>query len=110
MFGIFVFPAKVDDKSYPYKKDPKMVLKLSDEELLHFVKITPKMTYFCHYSSNEDKLPIEEKLKVIEKYLDRDYSDLKKVRGIEDAYQTGDGEKYIKIIIKDKDWFSRYFV
>jgi len=110
MFGIFVLPAKTDDKSYPYKKGPKKALNLSDEELVHFVKKTPKMTYFCHYKADYDGLSIEEKLKSIEKHLDRNYLPLKKVRGIENAFQTEDGEKYLKVIVNDKEWFARYFV
>ena len=110
MFGIFVLPTKTDDKSYPYKKDPKKALNLSDEELVHFVKKTPKMVYFCHYSKDYDASPVEDKLKAIEKFLDKKYLPLKKVRGIENAFQTEDGEKYLKVIVNDKEWFSRYFV
>lgn len=29
---------------------------------------------------------------------------------IENAFQTEDGEKYLKVIINDKEWFSRHFV
>lgn len=110
MYGVFIFSANPTDKEYPYKKDPKRPLKLTDEELVHFVKITPKMTYFCHYKADYDTASPEEKYEVISKYCDKDYSAFKKMRGIEDAYQTEDGEYYIKIITKEKDWFAKYFV
>lgn len=109
MFGIFVLPVKTDDKVYPYKKDPKKPLNLSDEELVHFIKTTPKMTYFCHHKADYDNSPIEEKLKYAEKYMGKNYLPLKKVRGIENAFQTEDGETYIKVIINNNDWFRRYF-
>ena len=109
MFGVFVLPAKTDDKAYPYKKDPKKALNLSDEELVHFVRITPKMTYFCHYKTDYDAASVEDKLKVIEKFLDKPYQPLKKVRGIENAYQTEDGNYYIKVIVNNREWFNRYF-
>ena len=110
MYGVFVFPANPTDKEYPYKKDPKKPLKLTDEELVHFVKITPKMAYFCHCKADYDKASPEEKVQVISRYADRDYTSFKKMRGIEDAYQTDDGEFYLKIITKEKDWFTKYFV
>lgn len=110
MFGIFVFPVKPTDKEYSFKKDPKKPLNLSDDELVHFVKKTPKMTYFCHFSGNYDDAPVEDKLKAIEKFLDRPYSPLKKVRGIENAFVTEDGEHYLKVIVREREWFMRYFV
>lgn len=108
MFGIFVLPANPSDKEYPYKKDPKKPLKFSDEELAHFVKITPKMAYFCHYKDIYDASSPEEKIKIIERFTDRDYSSLKKVRGIENAYQTEDGEYYIRIVVQEYEWFKRH--
>ena len=109
MFGVFVFKSKPEDKDYPYKKDPKQPLKLSDEELVHFVKTTPKMTYFCHHKDDIDKLSDEEKIKSTEKYWGDDkYVDLKKMRGV-DAYQTEDGKFFIKVLTKEKSWFSRFF-
>ena len=47
MIGIFIFKAKPEDKAYKYKKEPKQPLKLTDEELVHFVKTTPKMLIFA---------------------------------------------------------------
>lgn len=110
MFGIFILPSNPNDKEYPYKKDPKTPLKMTDEEFVNFIRLTPKMTYYCHYKDDYDKSPIEEKFKIVERYLDREYLSLKKLRGIEDSFQTESGEFYIKVIVKEKDWFSRYFV
>ena len=109
MFGIFIFPVKPTDTSYPHKKDPKMPLKMRDDELLHFVKRTPKMTYFMHYKHDSDNLPIEEKLSLIERFLDKKYIGLKKMRGLENCYQTEDDEYYLRVIVNDKDFFQRYF-
>ena len=36
------------------------------------------MTYFMHYKHDFDNLPIEEKLSLIERFLDRKYINLKK--------------------------------
>lgn len=109
MFGVFIFKTKPEDKDYKYKKEPKQVLKLSDEELVHFVKITPKMTYFCHFLGDKDKLSDEDKILSTKNYWDTDYSSVKKLRGCENSYQTDDGLFYIKVITKDKEWFSRHF-
>ena len=110
MFGIFIFPSNSSDKEYSCRKDPKKPLKMTDDELVHFVRITPKMTYFCHYRDDYDTSSVEEKFSVIEKYIDKQYLPLKKLRGIEDAYQTEDGEYYVKVITKNKEWFMHFFV
>lgn len=91
MIGVFIFKVKPEDKDYKYKKEPKQPLKLTDEELVHFVKTTPKMTYFCYYRANRDKLSDEEKILSTKEYWDNDYSSFKKMRGCENSYQT-DGE------------------
>lgn len=109
MIGIFVFKAKPEDKDYKYKKEPKQPLKLTDEELVHFVRTTPKMTYFCHYTDKYDKVSDEDKVKAVEKHWDNDYSTLKKIRGCENSYQTEDGKHFIKVITREKEWFSKNF-
>lgn len=109
MIGIFIFKAKPEDKAYKYKKEPKQPLKLTDEELVHFVKTTPKMTYFCYHRADRDKLSDEEKILSTKGYWDQDYSSFKKMRGCDNSYQTEDGNYFIKVITQDKEWFSRYF-
>ena len=109
MIGIFIFKTKPEDKDYKYKKEPKQALKLTDEELVHFVKITPKMTYFCYHREDRDKLSDEEKILSTKQYWNDDYSLFKKLRGCENSYQTDDGKYYIKVITKEKEWFNRNF-
>jgi hypothetical protein len=67
------------------------------------------MTYFCHHKDDYDKMTDEEKVLSMKQYWDKDYSHMKKMRGIDNGYQTEDGNFYIKVITKNKDWFSRYF-
>jgi hypothetical protein len=109
MIGIFIFKAKPEDKAYKYKKEPKQPLKLTDEELVHFVKTTPKMTYFCYHRADRDKLSDEDKILSTKEHWDDDYSSFKKMRGCENSYQTDDGNYFIKVITKGNDWFSQYF-
>ena len=109
MIGIFIFKAKPEDKAYKYKKEPKQPLKLTDEELVHFVKTTPKMTYFCYHRADRDKLSDEEKILSTKEHWDIDYSSFKKLRGCENSYQTDDGNYFIKVIKKETEWFSRNF-
>lgn len=109
MIGIFIFKAKSEDKAYKYKKEPKQPLKLTDEELVHFVKTTPKMTYFCYHRADRDKLSDEEKILSTKEHWDNDYSSFKKIRGCENSYQTDDGNYLIKVITKENEWFSRNF-
>lgn len=109
MIGIFIFKTKPEDKDYKYKKDPKTPLKLSDEELVHFVKITPKITYFCHYKTDFDKSSDEEKILSTKKYWDCDYSSFKKVRGCDNSYQTDDGLYFIRVVTQDNEWFKKFF-
>ena len=87
MIGIFVFKAKPDDKDYKYKKDPKTPLKLSDEELVHFVKITPKMTYFCYHREDRDKLPDEEKV-LVDMYYNQDMTKKEIHQAVEGLYHN----------------------
>ena len=77
MIGIFIFKAKPEDKAYKYRKEPKQPLKLTDEELVHFVKTTPKMAYFCYHRADRDKLSDEEKILSTKEYWDHDYSSFK---------------------------------
>lgn len=109
MIGIFIFKTKSEDKEYKYKKEPKQPLKLSDEELVHFVKTTPKMTYFCYHKGDRDKFSDEEKILSTKEHWDNNYSSFKKLRGCENSYQTDDGNYLIKVITKDNEWFSKYF-
>ena len=109
MIGIFIFKAKPEDKAYKYKKETKQPLKLTDEELVHFVKTTPKMTYFCYHRADRDKLSDEEKILSTKEHWDIDYSSFKKLRGCENSYQTDDGNYFIKVITKENEWFSRNF-
>lgn len=109
MFGVFIFKAKPEDKAYKYKKESKTPLKFTDEELVHFVKTTPKMSYFLHFTDKYEKVSDEDKILSTKQYWDDDYSSFKKMRGIENAYQTDDGKYFIKLIKKNKDWFSKYF-
>ena len=67
------------------------------------------MTYFCHYTDKYDKASDEDKVKAVEKHWDNDYSSLKKIRGCENSYQTEDGKHFIKVITREKEWFSRNF-
>ena len=109
MFGVFIFKAKPEDKDYPFKKDTKEPLKMSDEEMVQTVKKTPKMTYFCHYQSDLDKASNEDKIMYTKRFWDNDYSSFKKMRGLENSYQTEDGNYYIRVVTQEKDWFTRNF-
>lgn len=109
MFGIFVFKAKPEDKDYPFKKEPKQPLKMSEEEMVQMVKRTPKMTYFCHHTPNLDKSTDEDKILYTKPHWDYDYSTFKKMRGCENSYQTEDGKYFIRVVTQNKEWFSRNF-
>jgi hypothetical protein len=109
MFGVFIFKAKPEDKNYPFKKEPKQPLKMTDEEMVKMVKITPKMTYFCHHKPDLDKSSDEDKILSTKQYWDNDYSTFKKMRGCENSYQTDDGKYFIRVVSHDKEWFGRHF-
>ena len=109
MFGIFVFKAKPEDKDYPFKKELKQPLKMTEEEMVQMVKRTSKMTYFCHHKPDLDKASDEEKILHTKPYWDYDYSTFKKVRGCDNSYQTEDGKYFIRVVTQEKEWFSRNF-
>lgn len=110
MIGVFIFDAKPEDKDYKFKKDPKGPLKLTDDELLKFVRTTSRMTYFCYHKNDRDGLSDEEKILSTQKHWDLyDYSSFKKMRGCDNSYQTDDGKFYIKVITQTNDWFKQNF-
>lgn len=106
MIGVFILKSKY----FSPKNDPKKLLKLQDEELVGKLKTTPKITYFLHHKDDFDSLSDIEKIESTQKYWDENYLvTLKKVRGVDNAYQNEDGSFYIKVLTKDNEWFKRYF-
>lgn len=106
MTGVFIFK----NKNLLPKIDPKKLLKLSDEELVGVVRTTSKMVYFIHHKDNYDALSDIEKIEAFQKFWDDNYSvTLKKVRGVDNAYQDDKNTFYIKVLTKDSEWFKRYF-
>lgn len=109
MTGVFVFPTETDNKNYRFYKNPKDVLKLSNEEMVRFARETPKLSYFIHHTPETDGLSDDEKIAATQKFHDRDYTKLKKIKGKDNAYVTEDGKKIVKVITNDKDWFEKYY-
>lgn len=109
MFGIFIVPAKSDNKDFKYHKDGKKALALDDAEFVQLVRTTPKMTYFVHHQDIYDNLPDDEKIQQTKKYHDRDYSKIKKLRSPQNCFVTEDEKYYIRVITKDKEWFKIHY-
>jgi hypothetical protein len=109
MTGVFVFPTETDNKAYKFKKNPKDVLKLSNEEMVRFARETPKLSYFIHYTPETDELSDSEKIAATKKFHDRDYSKLKKIKGKDHAYVTEDDKHIVKVITADRDWFDKHY-
>ena len=106
MTGVFIFK----NRNLLPQIDPKKLLKLSDEDIVRIVKITPKMVYFIHHRTDYDLLSDIEKIEAFQRFWDDNYSvTLKKVRGVENAYQDDKNTFYIKVLTKDAEWFKRYF-
>lgn len=109
MFGVFIIPAKTDNKAFKYNTDGKKALKLEEAEFVQLVRSTSKMTYFVHHQDTYDNLSDDEKIQQTKKYHDRDYSKIKKLRSPQNCFVTEDEKFYIRVITKEKDWFKKYY-
>ena len=67
MFGVFIIPAKTDNKAFKFNADGKKALKLDEAEFVQLVRTTPKMTYFVHHQDTYDSLPDDEKIQQTKK-------------------------------------------
>lgn len=109
MFGVFIIPAKTDNKAFKYNADGKKALKLEDAEFVQLVRSTPRMTYFVHHQDTYDGSSNEEKIQVTKKYHDKDYSKIKKLRSPQNCFVAEDESFYIRLITNDKEWFKKYY-
>ena len=109
MFGVFIIPAKTDNKAFKFNADGKKALKLDEAEFVQLVRTTPKMTYFVHHQDTYDSLPDDENIQQTKKYHDKDYCKNKKLRSPQNCFITEDEKYYIRVITKDKEWFKRHY-
>lgn len=109
MFGIFIVPAKSDNKDFKYHKDGKKALALDDESFVQLIRHTQRMSYFVHWKNDFDECSDIEKIESLKKYYDRDYTKCKKLRSPQSCYMTENGEYYIRIVMQDRSWFNRNY-
>lgn len=102
MIAVIVYPAKTKDKEYPYYKEPRKVLEVSDMEVAISTKQGHGIYYWIHWTEDYDKLSDKE---LVQKYNEKNSGKIEIAsRRSGEGYTTADKENLVRIIRNTYDW------
>lgn len=103
MVGVFAFPAKPENKDYPYYKTPKKVLEIEDSDVLLLSK-QKGCGSFVHWMEDWDELSDKEIIEKVNQFALYSYSISSRKSG--QGYNSEDKTKYIRIV-RQKYYFFK---
>lgn len=103
MVGVFVFPAKPKDNSYPYFNSPKKVLEIDDSEVVSLIR-QKEIGDFIHWQDDWNELTDKEIIEKVNQHEGYSYSISSRKSGL--GYNSDDKTKYIRIIRQRYSWFK----
>lgn len=103
MVGVFSFPAKPEDKEYPYYKTPKKILEIDDSEVLLLSK-RKGCNYFVHWLNDWDELTDNEIIEKANQVALYSYSISSRKSG--QGYNSEDKSQYIRIVREKYSFFK----
>jgi len=103
MVGVFVFPAKPKDNSYPYFNSPKKVLEIDDSEVVTLIR-QKETSGFIHWQDDWNDLTDNELIENVNQHDGYSYSISSRKSGL--GYNSEGKAKYIRIIRQKYSWFK----
>lgn len=103
MTGILLFPAK-PAKDYKFKKSPRKVLELTDEEAINFSHGNRETYEFFHYMDDLDKLDDKKAIEYFNKWSNG--INLSNVKKSGNGYMSEDKKWIIRIFRCTEKWFD----